>query len=158
MSFYLHLFTVWYCSSFTTTCDFLDLDWKTCSLPTKHWTLDRNADHVCIWSVGPWPILDIYLTSKLGPLFGLQTMTQLGRRIDVQHFTFELGTFFGRNLDVFDRCRKCIHDPTAQLIFDIFFILLDYVMFQGVFCTIVFESRLVQKKCGRGSLHVCMMC
>ena len=65
-------------------------------------------------------------------------MTQLGRHIDVQHFTFELGTFFGRNLDVFDRCRKCIHDPTAQLIFDIFFILLDYVMFQGVFCTIGF--------------------
>ena len=37
-------------------------------------------------------------------------MTQLGRHIDVQHFTFELGTYSGRHLDAYDRCRKCIHD------------------------------------------------
>lgn len=74
--------------------------------PTKHWTSDRRADHVYIGSVGPWPILDIYSKSKLGPLFGRPTMTQLGRHIDVQHLTFELGNFFGRHLDVYDRCRK----------------------------------------------------
>jgi len=71
------------------------------SHPTKHWTSDRRADHVYIRSVGPWPILDIYSTSKLGPLFGRPTMTQFGCHVDVQHLIIELGHFFGPHLDVY---------------------------------------------------------
>ena len=80
--------------------DFMEVAWREkVTLPTKHWTSNRRADHVYIRSLCPWPILYIYLTAKLGPLFGCQTVTQLGRHIAVQHFTFEPGTFFGRHLD-----------------------------------------------------------
>ena len=56
-------------------------------LLTKHWTLDRRLD---LYLVRRSMTNSGHLFDKLlfqTPSYGCQTMTQLGRHIDVQHFT-----------------------------------------------------------------------
>ena len=54
-------------------------------LPLKHWTSYGRPDQVHIASVRPRPIMDLFSTSKIGPVFGRLIMTEFRRLYEVGH-------------------------------------------------------------------------